>query len=203
MSLALLLLVATSTFDFSTACENPDVRERFSAAIHKWAQDADPTGESLKGMNFAVTDARLVSYTPNESTICRATVAFDFKQPSGHVAKIEYRDLNYRVYQNQFNSIDTTAYMWPTAAQMQDSDNAINRAMVVDGETFEQAWDKQRGQTSKQQAANKAQWDALVRQKQADDDAETRRRQGPCEATGGTWGYYRGKLGCYFTTVGQ
>jgi hypothetical protein len=117
-------------------------------------------------------------------------------------------------------------HRWPNATQQKDPENVFNRSWVVDGETFQQAWakNKQAAQESGaprnvleafgqlQEQAN-AELEERLKKEGIDVDAlkraeaeQTQKYSEPCRLNGGTWGRLKdkngnqGRLGCYYPT---
>ncbi len=210
-----------------------------AASIVQWAEQTDQVRSTgltdketptwLPATDWKIGNFKVVSSIPFQRVICSADVTYTANTFSGQHIPMEIRGMSYRVWGNDDGSeLYAEIHDWPTKAQQADSDNAFNRAWVVNGETFEQAWARKRQNSSsggpkniidalnQQQAAYAKQVEALAREKGipvdemiAAENEETRKYAEPCRQSGGTWGWpvdqygNPGRLGCYHPTGEQ
>ena len=206
----IVALLSTSPISaHAVTCNDPAVLAAIPDAAQNWLQTYPIESGIPNERNFRVINS-VEQNTFGDRIICKSTISFDTVTASGEIAKIEIRGLDYQVIDMGNGSLNVTTYRWPSRAELQDANNDYNRALVVDGETFEQAWAKKRATDAARQRAIDAENQRSAQQEAAREIAETRRRKGPCEASGGTWGYptnaigFRtGQLGCYFRTMRQ
>jgi len=224
------------TWDPAPFCQNVNASTA-AAAIIRWAETTNQvrnTGLTTKetptwlpATGWRVANLRVVSSVPFQTVICSADVAYTANMFAGKHIPMEIRGMSYKVWGNDDGSeIYTDVHNWPTEAEQKDGDNAFNRALVVNGHTFEQ--DMQRDRQAKQaagaptniieammgqQAAYTKQVEAHARaqgipvdQIEAAEEEKTRKYAESCRRSGGTWGWptdkygNEGTLGCYHPT---
>ena len=227
-----------ATWDPSAFC--PTIHASTAAAsIVQWAEQTDQVRSTgltdketptwLPATDWTIGNFKVVSSIPFQNVICSADVAYTANTFSGQHIPMAIRGMSYKVWGNDDGSeLYAEIHNWPTKAQQKDSDNAFNRAWVVDGETFEQAWARKRQNSpsggpkniidalNQQQSAHAKQVEALAREKGipvdemiAAENEETRKYAETCRQSGGTWGWpvdqygNPGRLGCYHPTGEQ
>lgn len=181
----------------------------------------------LPATGWKIGNFKVVSSIPFQSVICSSDVAYTANTFDGKHIPMEIRGMPYKVWGNDDGSqIYAEVHDWPTEAQQKDGTDAFNRAWVVNGQTFEQAWAQKRQKADaaggpknvlealgQKQSAYNEEADAYARSLGFDVDAmkrvedqETRKYAEPCRQSGGTWGRpldrygNPGRLGCYHPT---
>lgn len=188
---------------------------------------AKETPSWLPATDWTVSNLKVVSSIPFQSVICSANVSYNANRFGGKSVPIEIRGMSYKIWGNDDASqLYVEPHRWPTLAEVNDPENAFNRALVVNGRTLEQdtAAKRQKDAASgkpsnvlealgqAQAQANAETEDYLKKQgvdvdaiKRAEDE-ETRKYAEPCRRNGGTWGRpsdkygNEGRLGCYYPT---
>lgn len=208
-----------------------------AASIIHWAEDTNQvrstgltdkaTPSWLPATGWRIGNFKVLSSIPFQSVICSADVAYTGNTFDGKHIPMEIRGMPYKVWGNDDGSeLYAEVHDWPTEAQQKDNNDAFNRAWVVNGQTFEQAWAQKRQKAgvtgepksalevlSQKQSAYNDEVDASARSQGIDVDAikraeeeETRKYAEPCRKSGGTWGRpidkygNPGRLGCYHPT---
>ncbi|MCW1383931.1 hypothetical protein OLX02_13995 [Novosphingobium sp. KCTC 2891] len=205
-----------------------------TAGITQWAESTNQvraTGLTTKetptwlpATGWTIGNFKVVSSIPFQSVICSADVTYVANTFDGKQIPMKIIGMPYRVWGNDDGSeIYADVHNWPTEEQQKDGNNAFNRAWVVNGQTFEQAWaqNKQRNNgaggpknaveaIAQAQSEANAQAEDYLRSQGYDVDAikkaeaeKTRKYAEPCRRSGGTWGRptdqygNAGALGCY------
>ena len=206
-------------------------------AITSWAEESKAAKDTglvsvetprwLPATDWMVANLKVVSSIPFQSVICSASVSYTANMFEGKRIPMEIRGLSYKIWGNDDGSqMYVETHRWPNATQQKDAENIFSRSWVVNGETFQQAWDKnkQAAQVSgaprnvfealgqKQSQAN-AEVENYLKKEGVDVDAlkhaeaeQTEKYAEPCRLNGGTWGRQKdkygnqGRLGCYYPT---
>ena len=208
-----------------------------AASIIHWAEETNQVRSTgltdketptwLPATGWRIGNFKVVSSIPFQSVICSADVAYTGNTFDGKHIPMEIRGMPYKVWGNDDGSeLYAEVHDWPTEAQQKDNNDAFNRAWVVNGQTFEQAWAQKRQKAGaaggpqnvlealgQKQSAYNEEVDAYARSQGIDVDAikraeeeETRKYAEPCRKSGGTWGRpidkygNPGRLGCYHPT---
>ncbi len=206
-------------------------------AILSWAEETGAIKDTglvsaetprwLPATNWQVANLKAVSSIPWQSVICSARVSYTANMFGGKRVLMEIRDLSYKIWGSDDRSqVYVETHRWPDAAQYKVAENSFNRSWVVNGETFQQAWDKTKQAKAasgaprniieafgQQQANANAELEERLKNEGVDVDAikraeeeETRKYAEPCRRNGGTWGRPKdkygnhGRLGCYYPT---
>lgn len=208
-----------------------------SDAITTWAEKegfVKNTGLTAKetprwhpATDWKVSNVRVSSSIPFQHVICTADVSYTANVFGSPSLPMEIRGMSYKLWGNDDGSkMWLETHSWPNASAQSDDANAFYRAWVVNGVTFQQAWDMKKKAMAasgaprnllealgQQNAEANAEGEAYLKKQGVDVDAikraeaeETRKYAEPCRKSGGTWGYptdkygNNGRLGCYHPT---
>ncbi|QOV93442.1 hypothetical protein [Novosphingobium sp. ES2-1] len=208
-----------------------------AVSIIRWAETTNSVRDTgltaketptwLPATGWTIGNFKVVSSIPFQSVICSADVTYVANTFDGKRIPMKIIGMPYKVWGNDDGSeVYADVHNWPTEEQQRDSNNAFNRAWVVNGQTFQQAWaqKQQREQASsgpknaidaltQQQNAYNAQAEEYLRAQGYDVDGikkaeaeKTRKYAEQCRRSGGTWGRptdkygNAGALGCYHPT---
>ena len=194
MSVAVMGGGATAADDPRGICHRADIKKKYAGAIKKHRPEVVEalSQHSLGsfGGQWQIDDIVLRG-TVGEGTVCQATLTLDYLKRDRSFANLHYPETLFLVERASRNGWTVRFYQPPS-----QNKNA--------GE-----WRNADGLTAADIAHNRRvdedlrQLQAFGRKIGADDAEETRKRKVPCEQSGGTWGYYEGKLGCYFRTIAR
>lgn len=160
-------------FDPAIYCNNPGFQAQMPVAMRLWGEEV---GEDTakNGKDFIISNAKVQSYEEGQSVVCRVTISFTNSGRGGHIYKLVETNADFIIYGNDDGSKTFVApFHWPTAEELKVGTNSYNRNLIVDGETFQQAWDK------KKDAGPKNVLEAMVGAQQAYEaqtDVELRRQ---------------------------
>lgn len=199
-----LWLAASSIATFAmivgspATAQKPDEQTCRRTEVHKYFQDAikDASKKAFGSANSKwITETASMQQIQGDGVICNATVRYEYRQAGGGIASIDFANMQFLVRKGKGSRFIVVLHGAP------ESQTVVNDPSREIDVTYD-------AKLASDAAANaevdafRAWIDETAKKQNERDKEETRRRKVPCEQSGGTWGYHRGEIGCYFKTVG-
>ena len=165
--------------------------------VHRYFPDAIKNA-SKKAFGSAnsrwITETASMQQIHGDGVICNASVRYEYKNIGSRVASIEFANLQFLVRKREGNRFSV---MLHGGANSQARVHDTGREIALPSD----AQDANDAAADAQVEAFSAWINETAKKQNERDKEETRRRKVPCEQSGGTWGYHKGEIGCYFKTV--